>query len=255
MESILQGLGLKRNETKVYLGLLREGPCNLKQVTETCGLFRANALDAIEGLSQKGLVGISFHDKRHVYQAVDPDRLSGLVDEKKAQLDSILPMLSQMGASREKASIDILRGRPGLITILNDEILAGKTIYTMQSSETVDKKAGAFLAVSRARRAAAKMTMKIVYPSNDKSYAKEAARFPNTEVRIQIKNQKNPVTIDVYSDRAVLIFGSEPTIIRIQDPMIAERFKSLFNLAWAQSKPFARTYSVADARATASGRA
>lgn len=235
MIEILEDLGLSQNEAKVYLALLKYGTMNLRDLTRTSGLYRPNAYEALDRLGKKGLVGIGFAGKRKVYNAVDPSRLKSLLEERNKRLELLLPELLQMGESKEKPHIDILYGREGLKTILDDEIAVGKTMHVLQSSETVETRVGSYLEISRARRAAAKIKMKILYGKKDADWARKAAEFPHTEARMG--EEQWGVTIDVYGDRTVIVFGNEPTIVRIMDKETARRFLSFFEINWKKGKP------------------
>ena len=234
MRTLLAEIGLSQNESKIYLCLLQSGPLHLKGATEETKLFRANALDAIGKLITKGLVSVAYEQKRRIYHAGDPARLQSILESRQSDLQAILPQLTSMQSKGERPIIDILTGREGLSMILHDEGKVKKTIHVMQSGENVEKKAGNYLEISRARRAAAGITMKIVYGKKDLRWAKKAITHPLTEARIAEKAFN--VTISVYGDRTVLIFGQEPTILRIQDKGIARRFLSFFEMVWKSAR-------------------
>jgi predicted transcriptional regulator len=235
MEEILSELGLSRNESKIYIALLKYGSMQLKDITKTTGLFRQNALESLDKLASKGLVALSTTGKRKLYSAVSPTRLKVLLEEKEKKLETVLPQLLSIAAQTEKPKIDIFSGREGVKTILDDELAVGQTIHVMQSVITVEERAGTYLAISREKRWRKGMTMKMIYCAKDKKAGEQAAKFPKTHVRY-LDEDFGPVTVDVYADRTILIFGPEPTILRIRDKQVAQRFLGLWKMNWEKAK-------------------
>jgi sugar-specific transcriptional regulator TrmB len=235
MESILSDLGLSKNESKTYLSLLKYGSMQLKDLTKATDLYRQNVLDSLEKLQNKGLISITFKGKRRVYSAVSPSRLKVLLEEKKQKLENALPHLLSIAAQAEKPKIDLFSGREGINTILDDELTIGQTIHVMQSSTTVEARAGSYLSISREKRWRKGMAMKIIFSVKDRKAGEQAAKYPKTPVRY-LDEDFGPVTIDVYGNRTVLIFGEEPTIIRITDKDVARRFLGFFEMNWKRAK-------------------
>lgn len=236
MENILQEIGLSKNESKVYLALLKFGKMRLKEITYAARLHRQNALDSLDRLHARGLIGIGSEGKRKTYSAVNPDRLRVIVEEKEKRLEQMLPALLSLAESKDKPRIDIFDGPEGLKTILNDEISTGQTMHVLQSSHTVEALAGSYLSISRERRSMAGITMKIIYSRKDEQFGDRTKSYPNTEVRYSDEDFGS-TTIDVYGDRTVLVFGPDPTIIRITDKEVARRFLGFFEMNWKKAKP------------------
>ncbi|MDO8553909.1 MAG: helix-turn-helix domain-containing protein [Candidatus Micrarchaeota archaeon] len=234
MIEILNELGLTPNEAKIYLALIRYGSMGLKDLTKTTGLYRANTYEALDKLSKKSLVSTSFSGKRKTYNAVSPERLKWLLDEKAKRLDSVLPELMEMIKGKQRPTIDILYGKEGIKTMLDDELEVGETLYVMQSSQTIDSKAGTYLEISRHRRVAQNMVMKILYGKDDSLWAKKAAKHKLTEVRVV--NDNFSISIEMYGDRTVITFGEEPTLIRIIDKETVKRFLMFFEMNWKKGK-------------------
>ena len=236
MEKLLQDMGLSRNESKTYLALLKYGRMRLKDVTKTTNLHRQNALDSLGKLQAKGLIGIASEGKRKYYSAVAPTRLKVILEEKERKLDSLLPALLSLEENREKPKIDIFSGREGLKTILDDEISTGKTLNVIQSSQTVESLSGGYLSISRERRWRAGIRMRIIYSKKDEQFGRQTGKYPKTEVRY-VNDDFGSTTIDIFGDRSVLVFGPEPTIVRIIDAEVARRFMQFFEMNWKNAKP------------------
>src|SRR5271157_1977171 len=117
MENILEEIGLSKNESKVYLALLKFGKMRLKEITDATVLHRQNALDSLDRLHARGLIGVGLEGKRKAYSAVNPDRLRVIIEEKEKRLEQMLPALLSLAESKDKPKIDIFDGPEGLKTI------------------------------------------------------------------------------------------------------------------------------------------
>src|SRR3989338_7611394 len=90
----LRTLGLSEGETKVYIALLRKGPCRANDIKRATQLHRTTLYDFLDGLARKGLAS---HVQKHgarVFTAADPKRLLGIVAEKQEMVQGALPALS-----------------------------------------------------------------------------------------------------------------------------------------------------------------
>ena len=88
-EEALIGLGLTKNEAKVYLALLKLGSATAVEITKQSHVHRVNAYDVLERLQQKGLIATVFSAKKRVYEAANPEQLATLIKEKQELLDQV----------------------------------------------------------------------------------------------------------------------------------------------------------------------
>jgi sugar-specific transcriptional regulator TrmB len=72
VERELREIGLKSNEIRVYLTLLRIGGSKAGRIAQEAGLERTSAYAAIKRLVRKGLVSYSIADNKRVFAAADP---------------------------------------------------------------------------------------------------------------------------------------------------------------------------------------
>lgn len=234
MEEILSISKLTKNQFEIYEWLLRRGPAGLSDITKFTGKYRANTIDALKQLSIKGLVIVNHMGGKRTYQAADPVKLSDRCQENFDKANAFIRQLEEVHKRSEEPKIEVICGRNGLKTILNDEIKTGKMINVMQSAEEVEKKAGSYLEISRNKRIEKRIRMRIIYDKTDKKWAQKTTKYKLTEVRIS-RDKKFGATIDTYGDKVAIIFGEEPTIIKITDIKVAERFRQLFEKVWRES--------------------
>jgi sugar-specific transcriptional regulator TrmB len=236
VEDILNITGLTKNQLEIYQGLLKHGPSSLSDITTFTGKYRSNTLDALSHLIDKGLVVTSYNSKRKVYHASNPSKITDICQENLEKAKAFTKQLEELNSNLEEPQIEVLSGKEGLRSILDDELKTGKTINVMQSSEDVENKAGSYLEISRNKRAEQGIEMRIIYNQTDKTWAQKTAKHNLTKVKVS-RGKQFGATIDTYGDRVAIIFGTEPTIIKITDKKVAERFLQLFENSWKLSSP------------------
>lgn len=127
---IYEGLGLSPNEAKIYESLLEAGESGISTIAINAKIHRRNAYDAIHRLVNKGLVFEIFSKGENRYNAVDPDKLTELLAEKRTALDAALPDLKKRFQQRfapEEAYI--YRGLEGQKNIFRDVLRVGQDSF------------------------------------------------------------------------------------------------------------------------------
>ncbi len=223
-----ESAGFSQNEAKAYVALVSYGEMNLKLIEQKTSLHRANLLTVLERLEKKGAIGIIQEGKRKKYFAISPEILfKRLNTEKEATLKELELTLSGIGKKARTSNISIFKGAEGVKNILDDELESGKTIHAIQSPQNVEAVSGSYLKISREKRWRKGIKMRIIYDESNLEYAKNASKYPLTDVRIS-DISLGPVTIDIYGNRTVLIFGEEPAIIRVENSEVSNAFLKLF---------------------------
>lgn len=129
-DKLLQALGLSPNEAKIYLSLVEKGESSVSQLAIAAGVHRRNAYDVIRRLIDKGLCFQIISQDDNKYNAVDPDKLTELLGERREELDSYLPALKKQFLHRfapEEAYI--YRGLEGQKNIWRDLLRVAKDSY------------------------------------------------------------------------------------------------------------------------------
>ena len=72
---ILEHVGLTRNESRVYIELLRAGSSLARDIARLMNMHRTSVYSCLERLQKKGLVSVTNLDKKTYFEAVDPNKL------------------------------------------------------------------------------------------------------------------------------------------------------------------------------------
>src|SRR3989344_3857642 len=91
----LKDAGLTENENKIYTALIEIGPTLAGKISRKTGLHRRTVYDVVETLIQKGLVSYILENNRRVFNAVDPEHILDLMEEKKQSLRPLINNLRQ----------------------------------------------------------------------------------------------------------------------------------------------------------------
>ena len=118
---MLTQLGIPQNEAKIYETLLQEGEATVSEISLKSGIHRRNIYDSISRLIEKGLVFQVIGKGDNLYRPVEPNKLMELVDEKRANLEKIMPTLinKHKNYPQEEASY-IYKGIEGFKNYLRD---------------------------------------------------------------------------------------------------------------------------------------
>lgn len=112
---ILNELGLAKNESFIYVALVRGGGMGVSAIALKSGVHRRNVYDSMQRLLEKGLVYEEIGERENLYHAVDPHKLLEIVEEKRSKVETLLPeLLKQYSALTNEQSVTIYRGIEGV---------------------------------------------------------------------------------------------------------------------------------------------
>jgi len=249
-QDILQELGLSKNEAKIYETLLREGESPVGNIAEKSSIHRRNVYDSLARLIEKGLVFEVLERTENQYQAVDPGKLSELIQEKVQKLDKILPNLSQMYESKPyREELFMYRGTEGWKNYLNDVLrignLSGDILLLSAVDVIKDTKVDQYMENFYREIRRKKIDFKVLYRA-DTGIVGGKVQGPLAKIaKYRVLSKKYPVgaAATVVGDRVFLFSDTfvqgnvEPdtviTVIKNKD--IAESFRVIFASLWDNS--------------------
>ncbi len=112
LEGHLTGLGMGKNEAKVYLTLLRRGPMAASGLAGATGLYRPFVYDILARLMEQGLASQVLIEGRKLFRASEATALREIYRERLANLDKVVEALSRRSISEdEPASVEVYKGK------------------------------------------------------------------------------------------------------------------------------------------------
>ena len=234
----LREIGLSKNETKIYLALLELGPSLMGQICGKTKIHRRNVYDSMEMLKDKGFVSSTTVNNRNVFEAVDPKRILDILEEKKTNIQAILPELL-VRQSTKKQSVKIYSGLMGRKVIFEDKLKHKEEQYILGAHQPA-KRMSPYLKNYHKRRIAEKIPLKMLYVKDAKGTAKEFSKLKYIEARLLPSKFESATAINIYGNKVALLLGSkksEPTTLLIEVADLADDFRIYFKTLWKISKP------------------
>lgn len=234
----LGGIGLTNSEIKVYLALLELGSSATGPIIEKAGLQSSVVYAAIAKLIEKGFVSSVKEGKKSYYQAADPRSVIQYLEEKKSNIESIIPrLLARQSMSKERPQATLFRGVRGIKELLNELLKAGgKSHHTIGSASESLMLGDAFWVDYHKRRAAKGISAKLIFNESLKSWHAEK-KYPRAEVRYT-KQGFEPLTETIIRNDKVgiLIWTEKPIGILIHNKILADSYDKFFEVIWKAAR-------------------
>ncbi len=220
----------------VYLALLESLPLGVSDIARKTGEYRPAIYRALAELSRHELVVVTPGKKRKRYGAESPERLRNLVETSLAELDRVLPELSERHKMRGKAPfVRVFEGRRGIAAVFGDvvdRLPKGGTFYRISAERDLTRTNSYLPKDYREKRDAKSLerfviTERAVGEQKKKRMERAMKYFPKSDV---VFDQD---TIElIYADTIALIDLNTETALVVESPPLAEFQKKLFRLLY-----------------------
>jgi HTH-type transcriptional regulator, sugar sensing transcriptional regulator len=146
---VLNLLGIKEKDMKVYLALLKLGTAPLRRIADEAGVHRATTYDALKRLMAVKLVSYLNAKSHRYFTAEDPKRIRALatqrevaLQEAREEIDQVIPQMKQrLDWAKYRPVVRYYEGENGVKEILEDVLLhtkkAQKKTYRVYSSSAI----------------------------------------------------------------------------------------------------------------------
>ena len=231
---------LSQSESKVYLALIGLGASLAGDITKKANINRSNCYDALQRLTEKGLVSYVIKANRKYFQAETPQKFLELIKEEKNQLNDkekeikkLLPKLIEKSKiSAEKPEATIYKGKKGIKSIFED-ILKHKEYLAFGSSGKFEEVLGPFF----------KQFQKRVKENKTKCRLIVSEKVRNTAITIHAETKFLPksyitlISTIVYNNKVAIISWTEnPIGFLLEDKQTADSYRTYFNFMWNIAK-------------------
>jgi len=243
-EKLLQEIGLTNSEIKVYTTLLKSGSIKVGDLMKQLILHRSRVYEAINRLTEKGLVSYVIKNNIKFFEATDPERLLSYIEEQKEKLNEkelnikkIIPELKkQIPSSLPHAEAHVFAGKEGFKTIRKDILKQKQDLYLIGAVGKEDKFLKYFFPNFNKLRIKNKIKWKILYDAEVKG--KKITKLPLMETKFLPKEYSSPAVINIYGDKVVNVLWKEdnPICFMIINKDIADSYRKWFELLWKTAK-------------------
>jgi len=238
----LKGIGLTNSEITVYTSLLNFGSVKVGTLMKKLTLHRSRVYDAINRLTDKGLVSYVIKNNIKYFEASDPDNLLNYIEEKKAKLNEkektikkIIPELKKEVSLIPHAEAHVLAGKEGFKTMRKDVLKQKKDLYLIGAVGKEDKFLKYFFPNFNKLRIKNKIKWKILYDQEVKG--KPITKLELMESKFLPKEYSSPAVINIYANRVVNVLWTKdiPMCFMIINKEIADSYRKWIKLLWNDS--------------------
>jgi len=244
----LEELGLSQNEAKIYETLLKEGELSIGSIAEKSAIHRRNVYDSMHRLIEKGLVFEILETKSSRYQAVDPKKLSELLEEKQQKLSSVLPGLTALYQNiPNPEALFLYRGIEGWKNYLSDVVRTKKELLLIAATDKIeDPRIEQFMKQYYAEMKRLKIPVRVIYRHDTKTkngkVSGPLAEF--ADYHILPKEYPIGAAMAIFGNRTVIFtdtvsreaIENETTITFIINQNISDSVRLVFEALWSLSK-------------------
>ncbi|MDP3882181.1 MAG: helix-turn-helix domain-containing protein [Nanoarchaeota archaeon] len=237
---VLRFIGFHRNETLIYLDLLKSGPSTAVDISRRTKIHRPNTYDALRKLVERGFVSQTRTSIKNLFHAIEAFKIKDYIRQKEREFDELIPYLGELSKNTtEKEDVNVSKGAFAVRQAALSLIDIGKEIKAWGApKESVDTFGAGFLKEFHMKRAAKKIMMKQIYNADSIERIKYLNKFKHTEARYLPKDYDTPVSTVVCGDTVMmLIFNSNPpSVISIRRQEIADAYDNYFKILWARAR-------------------
>jgi sugar-specific transcriptional regulator TrmB len=241
----LEELGLTKNESAIYLFLLKHPKITTGLIIKETGVANSRVYESINSLITKGLVKYTIQKDGKYFEASSPEKFVDNEEERMKKIKSLIPELTEMkGKEGFSTNTAVYEGYEGFKTAFKkiiDDCPKEETICIMGFSEQPYKTESLrlFLSNMNLKSAQKKQRLKILLDSSVKeTLGKDREKEKNTEVKYMPKGYISPGAIDVFENYVyIFLWEEKPFVFMIKNKRIAESFKQYFNFLWKLAKP------------------
>lgn len=247
VKQTLEKLGLKEHEIKVYFTCLanKQG-LFVAEITKLTGIKRSTVNLILDRLVKKGFVTFHVDGSRKLFSAESPESLLFQFEDSLNDLRHLIPLLHMAAGADKKTNVRFFEGKDALDKILTDVLITLKLAHG-ERKELLEISSGqdVFEVQPDHRRKFIDRRIKERIPlrwiSPESPLARELDKTSKKEHRkikfFDSKKYQFQMEVDIYADKIALIdLGKDPSGVIVENKLLADSFRSLFNLVWDHLK-------------------
>ena len=237
----LKQIGLNDKESKIYIYLIKSGDSIVSDISKATKINRSLLYTILDRLAEKGIVTYIIKNNIRFYRAAEPNKILNILQEKEKVFSKLIPtLLALKSPSLNKPIVEILEGKQGIKTILNDVVRQKKQWFAFNIPGKGPEIIGPSVHAFEKDRQKQKISLKVICVKTKQGIkrAKQFAKMKFTQVKLTHKEYESPASNWIYSDRVVIIFWYKefPFAIRIIDKNLADSYKNHFNDVWKSAE-------------------
>lgn len=245
----LRKLGLGENEAQLYFLMLRYPRSTVQELQVRSPFPRTMLYYVLNRLMQIELVSTIKEEWRTVYVAESPERLYDLLAQKEQEfikdtqaVRELIPTLKEKyRLAGERPGVRLMEGIEGYKKAL-DDVLISKPTMMYAYADLAHKKPGVEIRETFEQKRAGKKISKRVLAFDSVAARDELKKYRYNDVTqfrfIRHKLAAFAVDMQLYDDKILYTtyVEREPVAMLIEDKMLFDMQKKMFDLVWAQAE-------------------
>ncbi|MGV8162183.1 MAG: TrmB family transcriptional regulator [Candidatus Nanoarchaeia archaeon] len=242
MNEVFKEIGLKEQETKIYLKLLELGETQTGELCKLTEVASSNIYPILDELIKKGLVSYKLKNNIKVFMPSSPEVLKELFKKKQEKLMRQEKEIIQIITNLKKIKIEKLKetnfkyfegvsGIKGMWYELNQTMTPNNVLKIYCTKPEAYKNLVGFYNEHHNLRKEKNICEQMILPNEDVDIV-EKRKNEITEIKVlDLKNQAEWGVIEdiFYMEYCV---SKEPKGFLIKDKIIADTFKQVFDQIW-----------------------
>lgn len=243
----LQSAGLSPKESAIYMALLTLGSSSVQVIARKAKIARGTAYVILDNLIARGLVSVQKKEKRRFFTAERPERIVGILEEKKVNIEhdilaiqDLLPSLHAMMRHQErKPVVKYYEGEQGLRTIRQEMVMyskPGDTWYNFAPLDALQRVFGNndIGCITRAQKGIASRSIGFTNSEPLKEELIKRAKTDHVERKFFTTHSSEVnCGVTIFRDRVALgNFDDHLGGMIIESPSFAALLTELFQLSW-----------------------
>lgn len=240
MKNIFEPIGVKNKEAEIYFELLKIGEKSIQDLSRACSIKRPTMYVHVKSLLEKGLVHEVHRGKKKYIKATPPEKVVSLFDEellelqkRESSLFDVLPQLQSLhSAAPQKPVIEIFQGEEAIQPLIQNAVTSGHEVLICEEPQEGALSIDDFLQLYEDERLEHGVGIrKIIASKNDAT--------PDAKKLVQVKYVDTkkfpfPETMLITTNRVIFLrIDSNPEALVLQNQLIADSYRELFELAFS----------------------
>lgn len=241
LQKVIERLGYKSNEVKVYLAALRLGECTYSDLAVQLRLPRTSVQLMVDKLHKDGLMNFYVKRRYRYWIAESPEKFIIELREREAALRTVMPELSAMRKSGGgKPTVKTFIGVDE-IRLVHEDILATQQPFVgiVPWDEWVSFLGQEYVNDFIERRIKRFLKVRLLFPKTSASTRlKDRDMKELRQARFLPDRFAIADAIFLYGNKVAIIClnKKQPTAVLIDDPSIRSTMTAFFEDLWAQNR-------------------
>ncbi len=231
--SKLEKIGLTKNQSIIYLTLLKLGSTTVRGIIKESGLHSSRVYESLEKLESLGLINYVIKDFKKYFQAADPKTLLDHIEEKREIVNQLLPELIKLeNTKKEEINVAVYKGREGLKTIHSEMLKEGKDMYLIGAKGIIFSELPYFMPnFERERR---KRKLKFVCIWDKKEVKDKLVKWPLFEGKSFPQGFESNTVVNIFGDKVAIVLWKDkyPNGFIIDNKDVSYSFKKWFEFIY-----------------------